>query len=1273
MLKTMLRQAALGIWYASRILLLFALVLTVGGAIFVRYWILPQIERYHGDIEAAASATIGRPLTVARIEANWEGLRPRLLLSEVSIRDEQGRVALQLPVMRNTVAWSSLLFGELRFHSLQLDNPQLSIRRDQAGQLYVGGIESVPQSSVASGAEMADWLLHQTQIVVRDGRIVWQDDMRATPPIAFEQVELTIDNLFDHHRFTLRASPAPTLATSVELRGDLYGDGFAATNSWRGELVARIDQVDVAAGRTLLELPFNLQQGRGDLQLSLQLVQGAIAQLDAEIDMRELQAQLGAELPILALLELKGRLGWRQLRSGFEISTNDFSLRMGDGYVLPPTNFLLNLNTKLGSRPASGEVRADALNLADVGRLLDYLPLAVEAKQRVANLGLQGRVRNLQASWQGDIEKLLRYQVQAEFEQIAMRQFGKLPEVSGLSGSVDGNDSDGILLLDSRDFRIEAPGFLAEPLQFDRLSGRLDWQHNSQRGWDFKLNNMRVANADLAGNIFGKYQFDSGPGSADLTVNLTRASVRHAARYIPLHAFNDATYRWLQTGLQDGEADSFQLHVRGNLRDFPFADGKTGLFKITAKAKGVAIEFDPGWPSIEQAEADLLIQGSLLEVKASTARTAGAALQQVRVALPDTLAHRLVMEVDGEAADDTQRSLDYVRNSPVSAYLNGYTDGFQAQGKGLLKLHLEIPLGQDAPAKVRGSYRIDDNTLDLGAKVPLLQSVQGELSFSNETIQAEDVTVQILGGPARLALHNDGGTLLVNADGTLDVGSLHADYRYPLLRRLRGEIDWQAKVSVSDKLGDVQVSSDLLGLTSDLPRPFNKSPSQRVNLHFEQKDLDAEQDSLQLRYGEIFDATLLRSVAADGSWAVRRAHILLGAEAKASDKDGIWIAGHLPRLDLQGWSGWSDLPQREGVLPDIAGIDVTLDQVVGFGNSVHDLNIRGSARNGLVSTRLISEEINGDLIWQPQDQGKLLVRLKQLKLGGGEANETIAAPAANGQATGTASMPVVDMAVDNLFWKGRVLGKLALLLEGDAEDVVLKSMRLTNPDALLEANGRWRALKGETQINVKIGITDSGKLLARFGYPDSVSGAKGVFESALTWRGTPDAFNYPSLFGSIRVNVGKGRFLQVDPGAAKLLGVLSLQALPKRIALDFTDVFSPGFQFDNISGLALIENGMLKTEDFSMAGTSAKVTLRGEVDIERETQQLQVRVFPALGDNISLLSFAAGPAVGVGVLIANKILSNPLDKLVSFDYNVSGSWADPVVERIGSSKQSTKK
>jgi len=133
-----------------------------------------------------------------------------------------------------------------------------------------------------------------------------------------------------------------------------------------------------------------------------------------------------------------------------------------------------------------------------------------------------------------------------------------------------------------------------------------------------------------------------------------------------------------------------------------------------------------------------------------------------------------------------------------------------------------------------------------------------------------------------------------------------------------------------------------------------------------------------------------------------------------------------------------------------------------------------------------------------------------------------------------------------------------------------------------------------------------------------------------------------------------------------------LQALPKRLTLDFNDVFSEGFQFDSIESDAKVKEGILTTQNFAISGSSAKVTMAGKVDLNTETQDLHIKVLPTLGDSVSLISaFAAGPVAGVGALIMNKILGNPLDKLVSFEYNVSGTWDDPNVVKVG--QESVKK
>jgi uncharacterized protein YhdP len=252
---------------------------------------------------------------------------------------------------------------------------------------------------------------------------------------------------------------------------------------------------------------------------------------------------------------------------------------------------------------------------------------------------------------------------------------------------------------------------------------------------------------------------------------------------------------------------------------------------------------------------------------------------------------------------------------------------------------------------------------------------------------------------------------------------------------------------------------------------------------------------------------------------------------------------------------------------------------------------------------------------------------------------------------------------EHFVFQGKQLGKLELNASQVDKDILLDHLHLANPDGVMTVNGKWGLEPSQTHVVIKMELYDTGKMLNRSGYPNMLKDGNGVLDCDLVWTGAPNELDLSRLDGHVNLKMNKGQFLKVDPGAGKLLSVMNLQSLPKRIALDFTDVFSKGFEFDDIEGVAQISQGMLRTTDFKINGSAAKVTMTGQVDLKRETQSLRVRVLPTIGGSVSLLAFAAGPAVGAGVFLANKIFRDPLDKLVSFEYNVTGSWVDPKVEK----------
>jgi uncharacterized protein YhdP len=189
--------------------------------------------------------------------------------------------------------------------------------------------------------------------------------------------------------------------------------------------------------------------------------------------------------------------------------------------------------------------------------------------------------------------------------------------------------------------------------------------------------------------------------------------------------------------------------------------------------------------------------------------------------------------------------------------------------------------------------------------------------------------------------------------------------------------------------------------------------------------------------------------------------------------------------------------------------------------------------------------------------------------------------------------------------------------------------------------------------------------LERFGRYGLVRGGKGRIEGKLNWQGSPMALDYPSLGGQLNADFERGQFLKVEPGAAKLLSVLSLQSLPRRLALDFRDVFSEGFAFDFVRGDARIEQGVLFTNNLQMKGVNAAVLMEGSANIARETQDLNVVVVPEINaGTASLIATAINPAIGLGTFLAQFLLREPLQSAATQQFHITGGWDDPQVTKV---------
>jgi uncharacterized protein YhdP len=261
-------------------------------------------------------------------------------------------------------------------------------------------------------------------------------------------------------------------------------------------------------------------------------------------------------------------------------------------------------------------------------------------------------------------------------------------------------------------------------------------------------------------------------------------------------------------------------------------------------------------------------------------------------------------------------------------------------------------------------------------------------------------------------------------------------------------------------------------------------------------------------------------------------------------------------------------------------------------------------------------------------------------------------------------LPSLDLITEHFAYRDKQFGRVEIKAQREGDDWRVEKLAMANPEATLSAKGLWRtAAPSTTSLQFELNATDAGGFLARLGYPALVLGGKARMQGDVSWNGDPPVIDYQTLSGTVQLQADDGQFLEIDPGIGKLISLMSLQALPRRLSLDFRDVFSKGFQFDRIAAAARIERGLMTIKEFKMTGSSAEVDMSGEVDLVRETENLRVRVVPSIDNFAATAIIFINPWLFFPAVIAQKVLKNPFGHIFAFDYNVTGAWADPKVEK----------
>ena len=546
-----------------------------------------------------------------------------------------------------------------------------------------------------------------------------------------------------------------------------------------------------------------------------------------------------------------------------------------------------------------------------------------------------------------------------------------------------------------------------------------------------------------------------------------------------------------------------------------------------------------------------------------------------------------------------------------------------------------------------------------------------------------------------------------------------------LAGRMSGSTPYRASLSLAGAESRVLFSSTLQGLGLTLPAPLAKAPVDSLALRIERienKALGRGLDQLSLTLGDSADAgATAASAASADSAAVASAlyvrdvsgaapRVLRGAIGVGLDRGrppvlpetGVLANLKFAHFDPGAWEALFKNTTGAAPVPPAAGKRVAggpgnesgadpaqayVPNVVALragilstaGRELHDVTINGSREGATWRGNVQARELAGFVEYREArdggpagSEGRLYARLARLTIAPGAASEVESLLDEKPTA-----LPALDIVIDNFELLGKPFGKAeinAVNRGGANREWRLNTLRFTTPDARFDASGSWanaplvnaaiqpNGPARRMALDFKLDIRDAGALLARFKMPGVVRAGAGRMEGQLDWSGSPFALDYPSLAGQLHIDVAQGQFLKADPGLAKLLGVLSLQALPRRLTLDFNDLFSKGFAFDFIRGDARITAGIARTDNLQMKGVNAAVLMDGSTDLARETQHLRVAVVPEFdAGTAALVAAAINPAIGLATFLAQRVLREPLAAAATRQFQIDGSWADPQV------------
>ena len=1241
-----------------------ALILLAMGAGMLRLVVI-QLPIYQGEILEWVRAELGIDLNFSQMDARWSLLGPEFSFRDAAVSRNGGAANPIVSAVEATITLSpTALISERRLEVKRLTLEGSTLRIERTGDGVVR-LANLPEGGSAQ-AEFPLSEIPPVTIVVSDGSVIFADRMRQRE-WSFDDVRLQIVREADSIVVEARANPPQELAERLEVSAELdVGPPLSDPQAqWR--LFGEARGLDLAALSDLLPeaLPVGAF-GMGDVSFWVDFAGNRTQQATLALELTGLRVSgSGGGDPDYERVSVT--LEGSRLETGWAVSASNLELdRQGRAW---PTGADIDVQVLQDDDGLSSlSLRGSFVRLEDLAPLIAAVPL-----NGVADLWPQlqprGDVHDIDARFVRGRDSW-RYAATASFDDLNIASLDPWPGLQGISGELRMDSSSGRLDLDTSGARLDWPVLFPGPLDVDELTGRLTWRQGAA-GLQMISDDLVVNTPDgQSRSVLGLTWPDAGgPPTVALQSEVRDLNAAAAVRYFPVGVYPQVT-AYLSRAILRGRIPEAEVTLVGPLTAFPFANGE-GRFHAEARVEDGSVSYVENWPPAEDLNGVLTFTNAGWEATGS-GRVLGNRSENVRVGIEDM--RNPVLSVAATTEGSLGDVLRYLKDAPMIArHLGPDLQRLQSgSGTAGVTFDLQLPLLELPAYRLSAGLEIAGGDLSIDGFEPTVTDIHGGLQLENgEVMSRGNLMASFLDAPVLIgvtAAAETGYLADIGFEGVFQTDSYQSAFSLPFVEQMVGASGWQGHVLLPENRFvqarreplRINLETDLAGVDLRFPAPLNKPRDRATKLDMEVVFSEADRLNINWQLGE--DQRFALSFRnRDGELSFRRGSIRFGgAEPLLPPRDGLSVNGEVEFLEFDGW--W-DLFRRQVPGGSTAGLllgaDLEIADFSAFGQPLGSTEVSLRQQAARWHLQVDSQPVAG-VITLPLDLGdrpQLLAEMERLYISTDEMSAD-ASPDPR-------QLPGVLLHADDFSVGTRRYGMVDADIQADPEGLNIVSFTGRSESFFMEGSGGWyrRPQGQETRLVLTASSEDVAGALEQLGFDPITEAEAAQLALNVYWPSGPVPGWEKSITGGLNLRLERGSILNLDPGAGRMVGLMSIAALPRRLALDFRDVFNRGLVFDEMSGDFVIIDGNAYTDNLRLAGPVVDIGLVGRTGLrDRDYQQHAVvtsepgRILPAVG-------FLASPQVAAALLLFSEIFKEPLNGATRASYCVTGSWSDPLVER----------